>query len=70
VGGTVTIVPIIMPHNATNRAVTWMSFNPAVATVDASGVVTARAPGAARILVTTVDGRHRAMILITVAVGP
>ena len=70
VGGTVTIVPIIMPHNATNRAVTWMSFNPAVATVDASGVVTARGPGVARIFVTTVDGPFFAVILISVVPAP
>jgi len=70
VGGRVTLVPVITPLDATNRAVTWVSTNSAVATVDANGVVTAVAPGVGRIIATTVDGRHAAVIIITVVAVP
>jgi len=47
--------------------VTWTSDNPAVATVDAGGNVTAVAPGTATITVTTVDGGKTATCVVTVA---
>ena len=46
----------IYPQNATNQAVTWSSSNPAVATIDATGKVTALSVGTTVITVTTVDG--------------
>ena len=46
----------IGPKNAYNKAVAWTSDNPAVATVDANGTVTAVAPGTAVIRCTAQDG--------------
>jgi uncharacterized protein YjdB len=44
------------PTDATNQNVTWSSSDPAVATVDSQGKVTAVSPGKATITVTSVDG--------------
>jgi RHS repeat-associated protein len=45
----------IIPVDATNQNVAWSSSNPAVATVNATGLVTAVAPGTAVITVTSSD---------------
>lgn len=45
-----------LPRNAANRALTWASSAPDVATVDANGVITALAPGQASITATAVNG--------------
>lgn len=57
----------VAPANATNKAVLWTSSNTAVATVDASGKITAVQPGRAAISVTTVDGSYLAVAEVTVA---
>lgn len=46
----------VIPSNATNKAVSWSSDNTSVAVVDATGRVTAIAPGNAVIRVETEDG--------------
>jgi hypothetical protein len=56
----------VAPANATKKAVTWSSSNTAVATVSATGQVTAVAPGTARIKVTTVDGSLSSSVTVTV----
>jgi hypothetical protein len=61
-----TLIATVSPTNASNKAVTWSSSNPAVATVDASGKVTGKAPGSAVITVTTVDGGYHDSATITV----
>ena len=53
---TYTIVPQITPSNATNKGVSWSSSNPAVATVNTSGVVTYISSGTAVITATAIDG--------------
>ena len=55
----------ITPANATNTAVTWTSSNPAIASVSATGVVTAHTRGEATITVTTADGGFTATCIIT-----
>ncbi|WP_270170646.1 immunoglobulin-like domain-containing protein [Paenibacillus sp. SYP-B4298] len=57
----------VAPANATNKAVLWTSSNNAVATVDATGKITAEQPGSAVISVTTVDGSYLAVAEVTVA---
>ena len=52
---TLTLTATVAPDNATNKAVTWTSSNPSVATVK-NGVVTAVAPGTAVITATAADG--------------
>ena len=52
---TVTLIPTVLPDDATDKSVTWSSSNEAVATV-ADGVVTAVAPGTATITATATNG--------------
>jgi formylglycine-generating enzyme required for sulfatase activity len=59
VGGKETLIATVLPENAANKAVTWSSDKPAVATV-VDGLVTAKADGEAIITVTTKDGNKTA----------
>lgn len=63
---TVTLIPTVLPDDATDKSVTWSSSNEAVATVT-DGVVTAVAAGTATITVTTTDGAKTATCAVTVA---
>jgi len=65
VGGTDTVKATIVPDNATDKTVKWSSANAAVATVDASGKITAVAKGATTITATTSNGQ-RATCTVTV----
>ena len=67
-GGTAQLTATVEPSNATNKNVTWSSNNESVATVDASGVVTAVAPGTAAITATA-DGKS-ATCTVTVTAKP
>lgn len=69
-GSTQQLNATIAPANATNQNVTWTSSNTAVATVNASGLVTAVAAGTTTITVKTVDGNKTATSAITVAAIP
>lgn len=62
IGETHTLVATITPTNATNLAVSFSSNNPSVATVDASGQVTAISAGSYAITVTTTDGGFTATV--------
>ncbi len=53
-----TLIANVQPDNTTNKAVTWKSSNNNIATVDATGKVTAVAQGAATITATTADGSN------------
>ena len=61
-----TLTATVEPSNATNKDVTWESSNTSVATVDASGLVTAVSAGTATITVTTKDGNKTATCAVTV----
>ncbi|MCL2195341.1 MAG: Ig-like domain-containing protein, partial [Oscillospiraceae bacterium] len=65
-GQTAQLTANVTPVNATNRNVTWRSSDTSVATVSASGVVTAAGRGAATITATTVDGNRTAQTTIRV----
>jgi len=69
-GSSSKLIATVFPSNATNTAVTWSSSNTGVATVDASGFVTAIAPGTANVTATMVDGAFTSTSLITVANVP
>ncbi len=56
----------VSPSNATNKSVTWESSDTNIATVNTSGVVTARAEGTAIITTQTVDGEFTATANVTV----
>jgi uncharacterized protein YjdB/glycosidase len=60
----------ISPANATNQNVTWTSSNTAVATVNASGLVSAVSAGTTTITLKTADGNKTATSVITVAAIP
>ncbi len=55
-GETLQLHASVQPADATDRSLTWRSNNTAVATVDQSGLVTARAVGTATITATANDG--------------
>lgn len=56
VGETQALTAAVAPENASNRTLIWSSDNESVAKVDASGMVTAIAPGAAVITARAADG--------------
>lgn len=56
-GESETLIAIVSPENATNKAVTWKSSDTTVVTVDSNGKVTAVKRGTATITVTTEDGK-------------
>ncbi len=66
VGQTGALTATVAPATATNKAVTWTSNAPAIATVDASGTVKGIAPGTATITVKTADGGKTATCAVTV----
>jgi uncharacterized protein YjdB len=69
VGETGQLTATVQPVNASNKNVTWSSDNEAVATVDATGKVTAVSAGTANITVTTADGGFTATCAVTIATG-
>lgn len=69
-GATTQLGHTVSPSYATNQGVTWTSSNPAVATVNASGLVTGVAQGIANITVRTNDGNKTATCAVTVNPAP
>ncbi|MBC7935140.1 MAG: Ig-like domain-containing protein [Rhizobacter sp.] len=65
-GATVQLTATVNPANATNQTVSWSSSNTAVATVNATGLVSGVAAGSATITVTTQSGSRTATSTITV----
>jgi autotransporter-associated beta strand protein len=59
----------VLPENADNQVVSWTTSNPAVASVDSTGLVTALSAGTATITVTTQDGGKTAIRNLSVT-GP
>ncbi len=60
VGQTAYLSASVKPSNASNKSVSWKSSNTSVATVNNSGVVTAKSKGSATITVKTADGGYTA----------
>lgn len=60
------LIAKVYPTNATNKAVTWKSLNPAIATVDQNGIVTGKAAGTTTIYCTTKDGGYTAACQLSV----
>lgn len=60
------LTAVVYPTDAANKNVTWTSDNNAVATVDGTGLVTAKAVGKATITATTEDGGHTDTCVVTV----
>lgn len=66
VGATQQLTPTVLPAGATNKTVTYSSSATGIATVNASGLVTAVAVGTANITVKTNDGNKTAVCAVTV----
>ena len=67
IGASETLTATVTPADAGNKNVTWSSSDETVATVDATGKVTAVAAGTATITVTTADGGKSATCEVTVS---
>ena len=65
IGATRTLTATVSPSNATNKNVTWTSSNTGVATVDASGKITAKKNGKTTITAKTSNGISKS-ITVTV----
>lgn len=71
VGQTMVLNAIIIPNDASNKAIVWSSTNPSIAIVSAAGEVKAIASGEAIIIASTQDGSNlSAMCQITVKTEP
>lgn len=69
-GATSQLSAAIVPSNASNKTLTWLSSNTSIATVNSSGLVTAVAVGTANISATSTDGSNRTgTCIITVAIA-
>ena len=66
VGGEVVLTATVLPANATNRNVSWISSNPSVASVSSMGRVTGVRDGQAVITARTVEGGFIATCVVTV----
>jgi Bacterial surface proteins containing Ig-like domains len=56
VGKTIQLAAAVLPANATNKAVTWHTYDDTVATVDANGLVTLKKNGGVTISAVSADG--------------
>ncbi|MEC0176846.1 family 43 glycosylhydrolase [Paenibacillus favisporus] len=65
---TVQLTAHVEPAEASNKTVIWSTSNPAVATVDEHGLVSAHASGTTVITATTADGSYTASCVVTVGV--
>ena len=69
-GSSVTATAVVAPDNADNKAVTWSTSDPEIATVNSKGVVTTLATGTVDIIATAADGSGvtgKATLTITAA---
>lgn len=66
VGETKNLIITVAPETATNKKYTYTSDKESVATVDNTGLITAKSVGTAKITVTTEDGNKTATCTVTV----
>lgn len=67
VDSTAVLVASVQPGNATDKSVKWVSDNESVVSVDASGKLTGKAEGSAKVSVTTTDGGFTAACQVSVS---
>lgn len=66
VGQTARLTYSVLPSNASTSSVTWTSTNTSVATVDSTGLVTAKGVGSTVIILKTIDGGYSVYCTIIV----
>lgn len=66
VGESARLSYVILPSNASNNVVTWVSSNPSIVAVDSAGKVTAKGVGTAVVILRTADGGFSTYCTITV----
>jgi hypothetical protein len=66
IGKTVKLTATVSPADATNKAVTWESANPRIASVTSLGFVTGKMAGTTTITAKSVQGNHIATCSVTV----
>lgn len=69
-GSTQQLSGAVQPTDATNKAITWTTSAPLIATVSSTGLVTAVAEGTATITATTADGNFTDTCAVTVTAAP
>ena len=69
-GSVSTLTAIVLPSNASNKNLTWISGNTDVATVDVSGKVTAVGAGTATITCTASDGSGKSATCTVTVTSP
>ena len=70
-GANYTLIPTVLPENATNKEVNWVSSDTSIATVDSNGKVVGVAPGTATITAIAKDGSgYNATCSVTVNAVP
>ena len=67
-GAKLSLNPVVMPENATDKTVTYRSSNPDAATVEKDGVVTAAGEGETVITAVTLDGGFEAVCKVKVEI--
>jgi uncharacterized protein YjdB len=67
-GTNIQLNPVVSPNNATNKNVTWLSSNPAIASVSATGLVSGLTFGTCVITCRTIDGNIAATVQIRVTI--
>lgn len=66
-GETRQLLATVSPANATDKAIVWESTDSSVASVDAGGLVTARAAGSGVFITAyTHDGHHQASVNVSI----
>lgn len=70
IGENISIVPAVQPFEATDKAVSFISSDPSVASVDAAGSVSALSAGSTVITAITKDGGFTAACIVTVYQPP
>ncbi len=66
IGDKLTLVATVLPSNATNKNVSFLSDKPGVVSVSSTGAISALASGTATITATTEDGAKTALCVVTV----
>lgn len=70
VGKTATLTATVLPSEAANKNITWSSTNSNIASVNASGLVTAKAAGTVTIRATAQDGSGKSASCMVTVTAP